>query len=72
MNFIRLTQGNTGATIQVNMDLVVVVAPSRDGGSSLMLTVREASAKTGRESARIIPVLESPEEVLRRVQETKR
>lgn len=58
MRFIRLTQANTGVTIHVNMDQVVVVAPSKTGGTVLLTTALE------KESARIVPVKESPDEVM--------
>jgi hypothetical protein len=45
------------------MDLVVLVAPSKDGGSNLMLTVRELS-KTGRDTARLVPIMEDPDKVM--------
>jgi hypothetical protein len=71
MYWVELTQANTGATIHVNMDLVVLVAPSRQGGANLMLTVREPSQKSGRETARIIPVRESQVEVMKLTQTGK-
>ena len=63
MHWIRLTQANTGVTIHVNMDLVVLLAPSKDGGSNLMLTVRELS-KNGRDTARLVPVMEDPDKIM--------
>ncbi len=67
MHWIELTQANTGAKIHVNMDLVVLVAPNRRGGANLMLTVREPSERSGKETARIIPVQESSPEVMEMV-----
>ena len=64
MHWIELTQANTGAKIHVNMDLVVLVAPNRRGGANLMLTVREPSERSGKETARIIPVQENAPEVM--------
>ena len=58
MRFLRLTQANTGVTIYVNMDQVVVVAPSKTGGTVLLTTALE------KESARIVPVKEAPDEVM--------
>ncbi|MGI3901189.1 MAG: hypothetical protein ACRYGP_14105 [Janthinobacterium lividum] len=58
MRFLRLTQANTGVTIHVNMDQVVVVAPSKTGGAVLLTTALE------KDSARIVPVKESPQEVM--------
>jgi len=63
MHWIPLTQANTGMTIHVNMDLVVLVAPSKDGGSNLMLTVRELS-KNGRDTARLVPTMENPDQIM--------
>jgi hypothetical protein len=72
MHWVKLTQANTGAAIHVNMDLVVLIAPSREGGSNLMLTVREPSRKSGKDTARIIPTLESPDQVMQIVGGGKR
>ena len=58
MRYLRLTQANTGVTIHVNMEQVVVVAPSKTGGAVLLTTALE------KESARIVPVKESPQEVM--------
>lgn len=57
----QLTQANTGAKIYVNMEHVIVIAPSKTGGANLMLTVSETTQKTGRQTARIVPVRESQE-----------
>lgn len=57
MRWLQLTQANTGVTIYVNMDLVVVVAPSKTGGSALLTTAQE------KEAARIVPVKEAPGEI---------
>lgn len=57
MRFLRLTQANTGVTIYVNMDQVVVIAPNKTGGAVLLTTAIE------KESARIVPVKETPQEV---------
>ena len=58
MRFIRLTQANTGVTIHVNMDQVVVVAPNKNGGAVLLTTALE------KQSARLVPVKESPADVM--------
>ena len=58
MRFLPLTQANTGMTIFVNMDQVVVVAPSKTGGAVLLTTAMD------KETARIVPVKESPQDVL--------
>lgn len=57
MRFLRLTQANTGVTIYVNMDQVVVIAPNKTGGAVLLTTAVD------KESARIVPVKETPQEV---------
>ena len=73
MHWVQLTQANTGVKIFVNMALVVLVIPSRRGGANLMLTVREPSQKSGgKDSARIIPVMETQEEVMALVAAPKR
>ncbi len=64
MHWVQLTQANTGVKIYVNMELVVLIVPSRRGGANLMLTVREPSQKSGKDSARIIPVMETQDEVM--------
>jgi hypothetical protein len=64
MHWVQLTQANTGVRIHINMDLVVMVAPNRQGGANLMLTVREPSQKTGQDSARIIPVHETATDIM--------
>jgi hypothetical protein len=64
MHWLQLTQANTGVRIHVNMDRVVVVAPSRTGGSNLMLTVNETAPRGGKIAARILPIRESPEEIM--------
>ena len=58
MRFLRLTQANTGVAIHVNMDQVVVIAPNKTGGAVLLTTAIE------KDSARIVPVKESPQEVV--------
>lgn len=58
MRFLRLTQANTGVTIHVNMEQVVVIAPSKTGGAVLLTTALE------KDSARVVPVKESPAEVV--------
>jgi hypothetical protein len=58
MQWLQLTQANTGAKIYVNMNLVVLIAPNKTGGAALVTTVLE------KESARIIPVQESPATVV--------
>jgi hypothetical protein len=58
MQWLQLTQATTGVKLYVNMSLVVLIAPSKTGGASLVAAVRE------KESARIIPVQESPEDVM--------
>ena len=57
MNWLRLTQANTGVTIHVNMDQVILVAPNKTGGSALLTTVLE------KDSGRIVPVKETPQEI---------
>ncbi|MBE7197981.1 MAG: hypothetical protein INR70_09270 [Parafilimonas terrae] len=57
MVWLRLTQANTGMTIHVNMAQIVVIAPSKTGGSILMSTAQE------KESVRLIPVRETPQDV---------
>ena len=57
MNFIRLTQANTGVSVYVNMAQVVVIAPNKTGGSVLLTTALE------KESARVVPVKEAPHEI---------
>lgn len=54
MKWLQLTQANTGVKVYVNMNLVILIAPAKTGGSALVTTVRE------KESARIISVRESP------------
>ena len=66
MRFIRLTQANTGVTIHVNMDQVVVIAPNKNGGAVLLTTAIE------KESARLVPVKESPAEVLALIEPAQR
>jgi hypothetical protein len=58
MRFLRLTQANTGVTIHVNMDQVVVVAPNKTGGAVLLTTAVDKDA------ARIVPVKETTQEVM--------
>jgi hypothetical protein len=72
MHWVQLTQANTGVKIYVNMALVILVIPSRRGGSNLMLTVREPSQKGGKDSARIVPVMETQDEVMALVGAPKR
>ena len=67
MNWIQLTQSSTGAEIYVNMTNVVMIAPSRAGGSNLMLAFTEAMKATGRETARTISVIESSEEIMQKL-----
>ena len=57
MAWLRLTQANTGMAIHVNMAQVVVIAPNKTGGSALLTLAME------KDSARIVPVKESPQEV---------
>lgn len=57
MHWLHLTQVNTGAKIQVNMDHVILIAPNKTGGSALVSDVLE------KESARVIPVTESPQKI---------
>ena len=64
MYWLQLTQANTGAKIYVNMEQVIVIAPSRTGGANLVLPVSETVQKTGREGARILPVSESQETIM--------
>jgi hypothetical protein len=72
MRWIEVTQANTGVKFHVNMDLVVLVAPSRRGGANLMLTVREQSPKSGKDTARLIPVAETQAEVMALLAAAKR
>ena len=58
MRFLSLTQANTGVTIFVNMDQIVVVAPSKTGGAVLLTTAMD------KETARVVPVKESPQDVM--------
>jgi hypothetical protein len=62
--WLQLTQANTGAKIYVNMEHVIVIAPSKTGGANLVLTVSETTQKTGRQAARIVPVRESQETIV--------
>ena len=64
MYWLQLTQASTGSKIYVNMELVVIVAPSRAGGASLVLTVNETVQKAERTAARIVPVRETQEEIM--------
>ena len=57
MQFLRLTQANTGVSIYVNMEQVVVMAPNKTGGTVLLTTALE------KESARLVPVKETPLEI---------
>ena len=57
MNWLRLTQANTGVTIHINMDQVILIAPNKTGGSALLTTVLE------KDSGRIVPVKETPQEI---------
>ena len=54
MHWLQLTQAQTGATIYVNMRLVILVAPNKTGGAALVTIVRE------KESARVVPVCREP------------
>jgi hypothetical protein len=71
MHWIQVTQANTGVKLYVNMELVVLVAPSRKGGANLMLTVREQSSTSGKDTARLIPVVETQSEVMALVSAAK-
>jgi hypothetical protein len=71
MHWVQLTQANTGVKMFVNMELVVLIIPSRRGGANLMLTVREPSQKSGKDSARIVPVMETQDEVMALIRATK-
>jgi hypothetical protein len=57
MQWLQLTQAKTGVKLYVNMSLIVLIAPTKTGGAALVASVRE------KESARIIPIQESPEAV---------
>lgn len=57
MRWLNLTQVNTGAKIQVNMEHIILIAPNKTGGSALVSDVLE------KESARVIPVQESPAKI---------
>lgn len=61
MYWLQLTHANTGAKLYVNMEQVIVIAPSRTGGANLVLPVSETLQKTGRQTARILPVRETQE-----------
>jgi hypothetical protein len=71
MHWVQLTQANTGVKMFVNMELVVLIIPSRRGGANLMLTVREPSQKSGKDSARIVPVMETQDEVMALIRAAK-
>jgi hypothetical protein len=62
--WLQLTQANTGAKIYVNMEQVIVIAPSRTGGANLVLPVSETTQKTARQAARILPVRETQEMIM--------
>ena len=64
MHWLQLTQAATGARIHVNMDCVILVAPSRTGGSNLMLTATETAPRGGKIAARILSIHESPDEIM--------
>lgn len=64
MYWLQLTQANTGAKIYVNMEQVIVIAPSRTGGANLVLPVTETAQRTGRDTARILPVRETQETIM--------
>ena len=64
MYWLQLTQANTGAKLYVNMEQVVVIAPSRTGGANLVLPVSETPQSTGRQTARILPVRETQEMIM--------
>ena len=66
MRFTRLTQANTGVTIFVNMDQVVVIAPSKNGGSVLLTSAIE------KDSARLVPVREAPADIMALLESTPR
>ena len=67
MKWIQLTQASTGVEVQVNMDNVVMIARNRTGGANLMLSFIEATKPGGREAARIISVLESSDEIMKKL-----
>lgn len=64
MFWVQLTQATTGAKIYVNMEQVLVVAPSKTGGANLVLPVSETAQKGTRQAARILPVRESQEIIM--------
>jgi hypothetical protein len=64
MYWLQLTHGTTGATLYVNMERVVIVAPNKTGGSNLVLAVTETAQRTGRVAARVLPVREAQEEIM--------
>ncbi|MGH7100020.1 MAG: hypothetical protein ACREE4_20545 [Stellaceae bacterium] len=64
MYWLQLTQANTGAKLYVNMEQVIVIAPSQTGGANLVLPVSETAQKTGRQAARILPVRETQEMIV--------
>ena len=65
MKWLQLTQANTGVKVYVNVNLVVLIAPTKTGGAALVTSVRE------KESARIIPVQESPDTVIQMINAQK-
>jgi transcription termination factor Rho len=64
MYWLQLTQARTGAKIYVNMELVMIIAPNKAGGSSLVLSVAEAAAEGKKMTSRIVQVLEEQEEIM--------
>jgi hypothetical protein len=59
MKWLQLTQANMGVKVYVNMNLIVLIAPNKTGGSSLVSSVQE------KESARMIMVTESPDTIFK-------
>jgi hypothetical protein len=68
--WLQLTQANTGAKIYVNMEQVIVIAPSRTGGANLVLPVSETGQKSARQVARILPVRETQEMIVEMMSRT--
>ena len=58
MRWLQLTQANTGVKVFVNMELVVLIAPTKTGGSALVTNVME------KETARVVPVTEAPQRLM--------
>lgn len=64
MFWLQLTQARTGAKIYVNMDLVTIIAPSKTGGSSLVLAVAETASEGSKLVSRTVQVAEAQEVIM--------